>query len=437
MVAVFFTYVLTALGSALGLIAPFYGLLFYVALSVLRPTDLWGVPAGNYSRIVAIAVIVGWVLNGCGNLRFNRAAPIFWMLCGYLVWSVASAFTASYQAEAWYAVESRLKIIIPVMIGFTLIHSTSQLKQLAWVLVLSQTTIAVAGHVSIHLLHAENWLYTLGLGGYDNNDTAAGMVLISGVAFGLGLAEPMRWLNWLALCCCGLLANAAILSYSRGALLGLLTVAVCVVAAIHREPKYRWILLLAILGAIRITGPYAQERFLQIFDKGRDTSADSSAEKRMQYWKQGWAWMQENPVFGIGPNNFQKMTLPYFGEERAAHSLWVSTGAEMGFPGLGMLAGLFAVMLREAWNLRRIPWLPGNQWHRDAGRMALFGLPGFMVTATFLSISGLEQVYFVFLLVGGSVMLACREVAEPEATHALAQEVASRRRVGSEPFALS
>lgn len=437
MFAAYITYVLTALGAALGLIAPFYGLLVYIALSVLRPTDLWDIPAGNYSRIVAIAVIVGWVLNGCGSFRFDRAAPIFWLLCGYLVWSVASAFTASYQAEAWIAVESRLKIIIPVMIGFTMIHSTAQLKQLAWILVLSQTVIAVAGHVSIHLLHAENWLLTQGLGGFDNNDTAAGMVLISGVAFGLGLAEPMRWINWLALCCSGLLANAAILSYSRGALLGLLAVAVCVVAAIHREPKYRWILLLALLGAIRITGPYAQERFLQIFDKGRDTSADSSAEKRTQYWKQGWAWMQEHPVLGIGPANFQKMTMPYFGEERAAHSLWVSTGAEMGFPGLAILAGLFALLLREAWNLRAIPSLPGTQWHRDAGRMALFGLPGFMIAATFLSISGLEQVYFVFLLVGGSIMLAYREVAEIQTAHAIPQEVAPRRRVGSEPFALS
>lgn len=437
MFAAYVTYLLTALGAALGLIAPFYGLLVYVALSVLRPTDLWDVSAGNYSRVVAIAVIVGWVLNGCGNLRFDRAAPIFWLLCAYLVWSAVSAFAASHQAEAWNAVETRLKIIVPVMIGFTLIYSTSQLKQFAWVLVLSQSIIAVAGHVSIHLLHAENWLLTQGLGGFDNNDTAAGMVLISGVAFGLGLSEPMRWSNWLALCCSGLLANAAILSYSRGALLGLLTVAVCVVAAIHREPKYRWILLLAVLGAIRITGPYAQERFLQIFDRGRDTSADSSAEKRTQYWKQGWVWMQEHPVFGIGPNNFQKMTMPYFGEERAAHSLWVSTGAELGFPGLAMLAGLFALLLKEAWNLRKIPSLPGTQWHRDAGRMALFGLPGFMVAATFLSISGLEQVYFVFLLVGGSIMLASREASTIQTTYAHADEVATQRRGGSEPYALS
>jgi probable O-glycosylation ligase (exosortase A-associated) len=412
MIAALFTYALTAAGTLLGLVVPYYGLLTYIALSVLRPTDLWGVPAGNYSRIVALAVIVGWILQGCGSFHFARAKVIFWLLCGYPAWTAVSTLFARYPDAAWDTLEDRLKIILPVAIGLTLVRTTLQMKQLAWVLVLSQATIAAAGHVSIHLLGGANWLFTEGLGGYDNNDTAAGMVLLTGVAFGLGISQTVTYRKWLALGCSGLIANAAVLSYSRGALLGLLVVGMSTLLIIGKQREFRWVLLLALLAAIRITGPYAQERFLQIFQSGRDARADSSAENRVLIWKVGWDWMQDHPIVGIGPGNFQRMTVPYFGRERAAHSLWISTGSELGYPGLAILAGVFATTLWEARKLLHTQAVgPFDRWNRDVGRMALLGLPGFLASATFLSISGLEQAYFVTLLVAGSVLLAAQPTA--------------------------
>ena len=80
------TYALTFGGAVISLYRPFYGLLIYVSFAILRPESLWhwSVPAGNYSRIVAIAVLIGWALKGFGNWRLGgcpRNARLFrWLL---------------------------------------------------------------------------------------------------------------------------------------------------------------------------------------------------------------------------------------------------------------------------------------------------------------------------------------------------------------------
>ncbi len=145
-------------------------------LSILRPSGFWpdSVPPGNYSRIVAIAVLVGWLLNGFGSWRFERAKWIFASLLAYWAWMAICAFQAGNQDAAWNAVDSQSRILFPVAIGLTLVKSRQQLIQLAWVLVISQATIAFVGHVSVYITHTGNWLGEQGMGGYDNNDLAAG-----------------------------------------------------------------------------------------------------------------------------------------------------------------------------------------------------------------------------------------------------------------------
>src|SRR5688572_14583917 len=133
-----FTYALTYGGAALSLFNPFYGLLAYVTFAILRPEHLWpwSVSVGNYSRVVAIAMLVGWGLHGFGNWNFGAARPFAWTLLGYWGWIIVSAVGADNQAVAWNYVEMHSKILLPVLVGLTLIDSVAQARQLAWVLVL-------------------------------------------------------------------------------------------------------------------------------------------------------------------------------------------------------------------------------------------------------------------------------------------------------------
>src|SRR5947209_14013072 len=103
-----FTYAMTYGGAVVGLFRPFAGLLIYVCFAIIKPEALWywSVPEGNYSRIIAIVLLVGWVVQGCGAWRLGKAWTVVLALLGYWVWSALSAFGASDQESAWRFVES-------------------------------------------------------------------------------------------------------------------------------------------------------------------------------------------------------------------------------------------------------------------------------------------------------------------------------------------
>src|SRR5215471_72287 len=86
-----FTYVLCYGGAFLALFDPFIGLLVYVCFAVLKPEASWFWTVGgggNFSRIVAIAMWIGWVLKGFGDGRFGKARSIVMALVGFWLWMV-------------------------------------------------------------------------------------------------------------------------------------------------------------------------------------------------------------------------------------------------------------------------------------------------------------------------------------------------------------
>src|SRR4051812_33029963 len=124
-----FTFVITYGGAITALFYPYIGFLVYVALGLLAPEDMWGhaLPAGNYSRVVGIAMLVGWTLNGFGNWRLGKAWPIVLALMGFWLWNVAAAFGAVHQTRAWDMVTQHAKTVLPFLVGITTLDSTSRL----------------------------------------------------------------------------------------------------------------------------------------------------------------------------------------------------------------------------------------------------------------------------------------------------------------------
>ena len=98
-----------------------------------------------------------------------------------------------------------------------------------------------------------------------------------------------------------------------------------------------------------------------------------------------------------------------------AHCLWLQTGAELGVPGLVLLLTFYG-----ACALRLLPLAQqrqehpvGDTWLPHAARMVLAAsLAGFVVTAQFLSIPGIEAPSYVALIGAGTLKLSRpREVA--------------------------
>src|SRR5271169_4701232 len=115
-----FTFLLSYGGAVVALFQPFYGLLIYICFAIVRPEFIWfwAVPqGGNYSRILALGMLIGWSLHGFGSWKFGPARGIVLGLLFFWLWSILGAALAPNQEVAWDFVEHISKIVLPFLVG--------------------------------------------------------------------------------------------------------------------------------------------------------------------------------------------------------------------------------------------------------------------------------------------------------------------------------
>src|SRR5687768_13132702 len=103
MLGLIFTYLMAYGGAVVAVFFPYIGLLIYVCFAIIKPEAMWfwAVTPGNYSRIIAIALLLGWVLQGFGRWEFHRGTAVVYSLAGLLLWAAFGAIFAENQQVAW------------------------------------------------------------------------------------------------------------------------------------------------------------------------------------------------------------------------------------------------------------------------------------------------------------------------------------------------
>src|SRR5262249_4691725 len=281
-----FTYFLTYGGAATAMFNPFIGLLIYVCFAIVRPEAMWywSVPAGNYSRIVALALLLGWALNGFGTWRFGRARGLVLAFVGFWLWCLASACQAENAAIAFGFVESLAKVLLPFLVGITVIDSLPKLRALAWVIVLSQGYVALEMNLAYY--SGFNRVQLDGFGGMDNNCVAIAMVTGVGLAVFLGLAALRWWQKATAFLAAMLMAHTIMLAFSLGGLLALVITAVVAFLLLPKRPVHYMAFALLVALGFRLAGTEVRERFDTSFQAAE--KLDESAQSRLQLWKDCW-----------------------------------------------------------------------------------------------------------------------------------------------------
>ena len=400
-----FTYLVTASGALMALFNPFYGLLAYVALAVVKPDAMWpwSVTSGRYSLIVALAMLVGWSYSRRSQIQFGRSGALVGILWAYLGWSAFLALFASDQEQAWLYVETMAKIVIPFFVGLTTIDSTVRIKQLAWTMAICE------GYVALEFNRAYfggyNQLAEAGFGTLDNNSAAIALVTSLGVTTYLGVSAKHLWVKCLAFGMTALIGHAVLFSYSRGGMLAMLVAAAVGFLLLPKRPLHYVGFAVVAVMALSMTSPEIKARFMSSFS-GKQGEREASAQSRVDLWANCWSEMQLHPIMGCGPNHFPLVAPKYgWSKGKEAHSLWVQTGAEMGFPGLAILLSFFLVTCVRMWKLtwRRIELI--DPWHRVVARMVITSLAAFVVAAQFVSLESLEMPYFIALLGAGVLKL--------------------------------
>jgi putative inorganic carbon (hco3(-)) transporter len=429
-------YLLTAVGALGGPFQPLLALFVYVLFATLRPQFMWGF-AGDFAGIsqwVGYALLGGWAFRGFGGRRLGRGgAPVIFLVL-FTIWTAISSFQAIDTRVATQWLVELLKVTLPFLAGVTLLNSNKLARWMLWVIVLAHGYISYDMN-TWYYLSGYNRIYDSGYGGMDNNSFGLSLVTALGPAFALGLATKKWPERIVAFTCAALILHTIILTYSRGAMLGLIVVLVVTFALIPKRPS---ILAMALVGALltaRLAGPEVVARFDTVFADSEQR--DGSAQSRVDLWAACLEIATRNPVFGIGPRNFHLVADQYgFTAGKEAHSTWMSTMAEMGFPALVLLVLFYGTTIVRLWPLARAKWTDDTT-RSDAAVATgiMISMMGFFVSAQFVSMTGLETPYYV-AMVGVALLKNSTREAVPALAPADARQPAPQPAiVGPAPHA--
>ncbi|HEY7425437.1 MAG TPA: O-antigen ligase family protein [Gemmataceae bacterium] len=411
-----FTYGMCYGGAVVSLFNPFAGLLIYICFAIVKPEQLWpwSVPQGNYSRTVAIALLIGWALKGFGSWRLGQAWFVIVGLVGYFFCAILSALQAPNQEVAWMFVDAIFKIVLPCIVGISLVHSVQQIKQIAWVIVLSIG----------YLAFTENEKYLMGEL-YDRDNLLAHMMVVgAGVGLFLGLQAQGWWRKLIAFGLTGLMVHAVLFHGSRGGMVGLLVIGVLALFFVQRNLKsYLSLALLLALG-LSFAGKQVQERFSTIFASAKER--DSSAQSRLDLWRDMLDATKRRPVLGAGPSHWPLLAAGYgWPPGKQGHGLWLQLSAELGVPGaLGLLI-YYGVCVMKLLPYARGTRVVPDPWLRGLAQMSIASLLAFMVEAQFGSFSTMEAPYYVGLLGAATLkLLSLRDDRDAEEIEPLVSSIA-------------
>jgi putative inorganic carbon (HCO3(-)) transporter len=388
-------YALAVIGSLWALRRPSVGFLVYVLFASLRPTFLWGW-AGNMADLswyVGVAMLIGWVFQGFGTWQFGRARVWVFALCAFAVWSGFSTLQAYDQPTSEASLLNLIKYVLPFLVGVTTLRGEKDARRLLWVIVATQGYVSWEMNLSYYA-DSYNRVQEQGFGGLDNNCYGVSLVTTLGPALGLCLSSKSWTARGLAAVCFVLILHTVILTYSRGALLGAL---VLLTTAVMMMPfRARYLAAIVLVGALgfRLAGPQVVQRFETTFAEEQDL--DYSARSRVDLWAACLKVAVANPIFGIGPDNWPLVAPQYgFPLGKLAHSAWMQTLAETGFPGLSFLALFYGSIIWRLWPIARGKGLGNNHQIALLASGIVMSCIGYVVSAQFVSLLGLELPYYV------------------------------------------
>lgn len=385
-------YAIATLGSIGALRSPIIGLFIYVGFAVLRPQFIWGW-AGDFSGIsfyVGIATLAGWVLNGFGSKKVGPGKSIVVALIMFAIWMSLSATQAVNKDVAYSTLVPMLKYVMPFLIGVTVIDSEQRARGMLWVIVLAMAYVSFE-------MNLEYWrgfnIAGEGFGGMDNNCFGVALVSTIGPAIALGLGAK----NWYERAGAGvsaaLILHTTLLTFSRGAMVGLLVVGATAFIIMPKRPKHLAALVVVGLIALRLTGPQLMARYSTTMAESDER--DGSAESRLDLWRDCLKLTVAHPVFGVGPGNF-----PVVAESigwtpgKQAHSVWMQQAAETGVPGVLILLLFFGIALRKLWPIARARLTEENRSQIAVASGLVMSIVGFAVAGQFVSLGGLEIPYY-------------------------------------------
>ncbi|HYM06355.1 MAG TPA: O-antigen ligase family protein [Terriglobales bacterium] len=342
--------------AALGtVIRPFWGLLFLILLTLLRPQDdrpnmadlhipmviTWALIIATVSRVSSLAGRVGFALR---NLSLFIALYVLMVL---------AAFVNDLTPYSKYQIGDSLTILIVSCLILIWVSTRERLTALVWTMLLSglyyvQLVVRNPTFMQEQIGQSEfdRLAFRQSINFGNPNFLAILMVILIFLALALLVRQRRLWRKViLAMALLGYL-YVFLRCQSRGASLGL-AAGVLIYWLMQRRK-----LLVAAVMAISVTIGLAflvPAGYLQRLQTIVYYQEDKSATGRLEMWAISRDVIADNPLFGIGPGNF---ALRY--PTMSQHNAYLQVASEVGIPALLLYIALLLSGYRSLWVVRRL-----------------------------------------------------------------------------------
>ncbi|HXT70273.1 MAG TPA: putative O-glycosylation ligase, exosortase A system-associated [Vicinamibacterales bacterium] len=421
MLRMIFVAILIVAGAVFSTQGPFQGLLFYIWNAYFRP-EYWVFDPilfqFHISLIVAIYIIVRTAAK-LPNPQLNPGTILLWL---FFAQALVGTVMSEAPARSWIFFDQLWRIVVITYLIVVLVDDRHKYRLVLVTMVLSLGfEAAKQGWANFFRAPGQpntNPYTFLG----DNNGVAMGMMMLLPIIGALIQTTPRMWeKNMFRFVGIGVLLRG-ISTYSRGGFLGAVTLVG--VMLLRSENKFRAVIVAAIL-SVGIYNLMPQEFWdrmdtITIDENGiREESADS----RLYFWQVAQKMADAKPLTGVGLFAFSSSFSNYDTEgrfrdqERQTHSAWYGILAELGYPGLVLLAANMGWAFWSCWRTHRMSrGRPELREVRIYGNAMIGALAVYAVCAIFLSAQYLEMTWHLFGMANALSIIAKKEVAALAAT---------------------
>jgi probable O-glycosylation ligase (exosortase A-associated) len=402
---------------------PIYGLAIYYLFAVIRPQYLWQwvLPEGvNWSLYLFFGTGIGAMFHAMFQFHLTRTHFLVFVFAAWVCVCYCTAVVPA-MGNLWmidygkYLLGYVLSMVVARRIGHLWALTLMIPVGLAYIAYVINDLYLSIGYLRIN----EN-----GFGGHDNN--GAGLLLALGVPLCYFAWEGIRHkCRWFFLCCIPPIIHAVLMTYSRGAMVSLITP----VPLYFLRAKRKAMLCLITVGMAFLLPILAGKEIRARFFTVQQYEAEESAQRRFSSWHAAWLIACDYPLTGVGVRNSPLFSRTYGADMdgRVIHSQYLQLLADMGFPGMT----LYLLILYSAWQSLRTTMaqtkrsdLPGahETYFMAAGLEA--ALMTFCTGAIFLSLESFE-VQYLLIFIAGQMSVVWQDHAQ--------REVAARQLAASTP----
>jgi putative inorganic carbon (HCO3(-)) transporter len=382
-------------------IRPYFGILMWTWVAYFNPHRFaWGA-AYNFpvALLIGGATLAGVPFSKSLNRRiFTGPVILLLVLWGWFGITYIHASLDPILSTHILASRAELirvsKILLMTFMVILLVTSREKLRYLFLVTAFSIGFFAIKGTIFISRTGGEFRVYGPRDSFIEDNN-ALGMAINMSIPLFYFLArdEQNRWVRYalrLALFCA---IPAVLLTYSRGALLGLVVVLGMLVLRSKQKIVAGFLMVVCAWAVLAFAPGKWMARMGTLFHG----NLDSSAELRLDAWRFSWDLAKSYPITGGGFKTFTPELFQHFSPQlgfAGPHSIYFQTLGDHGFVGLALFLLLLGTSFYSLLLVRRqARFLPSARWLIPYSLMLEVGLLAFMISGAFLELANFDLFY--------------------------------------------